>query len=727
MMRFPFYKQLNQRDCGPTCLKMIAEFYGKKYSLQKIRELSHLTREGVSLLGVSNAAESIGMRCMGVRISYKQLEKEAILPCIVHWKHNHFIVVYNSNSKYVFIADPAFGLIKYTVKEFLDGWLHIRGEIESGGFCLLIEPTPLFFKNRIDELHSYNYKFILSYIIPYRKLLFQLILGLLLGSIIQLIFPFLTQAIVDKGINLKDISFIWIILIGQAVLLMSRTISDFIRDWILLHVSVRVNISIISDFLAKLLRLPIRFFDTKMYGDIIQRIEDHRRIEKFLTDSSLSLCFSIFNVVIFGIILAVYKSTILIIFLSGSILYIIWIYFFFKKRREIDYKRFAQLALNQNSLVQLIYGAQEIKLNNCEKQKRWDWEKIQIQLFRINIKSLSLNQIQQAGALFINEFKNIIITFIAAVSVIKGEMTLGMMLAVQYIVGQLNSPIEHLISFTQSAQDAKISAERIGEIHTLEDEENNNKELITSIPPNKSIEIKNLYFKYDDLDSAFVLENVSFLIPEGKTTAIVGNSGSGKTTLIKLLLGFYLPIKGEIKIGDFNLWEISNSLWRKHCGVVMQEGFIFSDTIANNISISEESTDDNKLYNSIRVANIMEFIETLPLRSKTVIGAEGQGLSQGQKQRLLIARAVYKNPKYVFFDEATNALDSNNEAIIMKNMNEFFKDRTVVVVAHRLSTVRNADQIIVLDKGRIIEKGKHLELLKNKGAYFNLVKNQLEL
>jgi ATP-binding cassette subfamily B protein len=706
---------------------MIAEFYGKKYSLQKIRELSHLTREGVSLLGVSNAAESIGMRCMGVRISYKQLEKEAILPCIVHWKHNHFIVVYNSNSKYVFIADPAFGLIKYTVKEFLDGWLHIRGEIESGGFCLLIEPTPLFFKNRIDELHSYNYKFILSYIIPYRKLLFQLILGLLLGSIIQLIFPFLTQAIVDKGINLKDISFIWIILIGQAVLLMSRTISDFIRDWILLHVSVRVNISIISDFLAKLLRLPIRFFDTKMYGDIIQRIEDHRRIEKFLTDSSLSLCFSIFNVVIFGIILAVYKSTILIIFLSGSILYIIWIYFFFKKRREIDYKRFAQLALNQNSLVQLIYGAQEIKLNNCEKQKRWDWEKIQIQLFRINIKSLSLNQIQQAGALFINEFKNIIITFIAAVSVIKGEMTLGMMLAVQYIVGQLNSPIEHLISFTQSAQDAKISAERIGEIHTLEDEENNNKELITSIPPNKSIEIKNLYFKYDDLDSAFVLENVSFLIPEGKTTAIVGNSGSGKTTLIKLLLGFYLPIKGEIKIGDFNLWEISNSLWRKHCGVVMQEGFIFSDTIANNISISEESTDDNKLYNSIRVANIMEFIETLPLRSKTVIGAEGQGLSQGQKQRLLIARAVYKNPKYVFFDEATNALDSNNEAIIMKNMNEFFKDRTVVVVAHRLSTVRNADQIIVLDKGRIIEKGKHLELLKNKGAYFNLVKNQLEL
>jgi ATP-binding cassette subfamily B protein len=550
---------------------------------------------------------------------------------------------------------------------------------------------------------------------------------LLLGSLIQLIFPFLTQAIVDIGISNEDLSFITLVLIAMLVLVISQTSVEFIRGWILLHVTTRVNISLISDFLIKLMRLPVKFFDTKLVGDLLQRIGDHTRIENFLAVSSLNILFSLFTLVVFAIVLAYYSMTIFLIFIIGSALYAAWVLLFMKKRREVDFKRFAQQADNQSNLIQIITGMEEIKLNNCEKQKRWEWEKIQSKLFRVNIQGLAINQYQQAGAVFFNQIKNVLIIFVAAESVVNGSMSLGMMMAVQFIIGQLNSPIEQMIQFFRSAQDAKISLERLGEIHLNEDEESPDDARVSTLPEKKNIDLKNLSFQYEGPHSSMVINNVDIHIPANKVTAIVGPSGSGKTTLVKLMLGFYPPVKGEIRIGDTNLINISNKTWRQHCGAVMQDGFIFSDTIANNISVSDEYPDKDKLLRAVKIANIQEFIESLPLSYNTRVGLEGVGLSQGQKQRLLIARAIYKNPEFLFFDEATNALDANNEKAIMENLEQFYEGKTVIIVAHRLSTVKNADQIIVIEQGKVVETGTHEELTKKKGAYYLLVKNQLEL
>ena len=726
-MAFPFYKQLDAMDCGPSCLRMIAKFYGKIFSLQSLREKCFITREGVSLLGISDAAEIIGLHTVGVRIDFKKLCEEAPLPCIVHWKQRHFVVVYKIKNNEVFVADPAHGLVKYSEKEFLDCWLSTKTDNEDKGIALLIEPTPDFYTQEDEKINKSGFRFLFSYLRPYRKFIVQLFLGLLLGSLLQLIFPFLTQSVVDVGISNQNLGFIYLVLIAQLVLIISRSTVDFIRGWILLHLGTRINISLISDFLTKLMKLPIRFFDTKMVGDLLQRISDNQMIESFLTSSSLSILFSMMNLIIFSVVLAVYNLTIFSVFLVGSILYTLWIWMFMKRRRELNFKRFAQMSDNQNNIIQLITGMQEIKLNNCEKQKRWDWEHIQARLFRVNIKGLALTQWQQAGSVFINETKNIVISFIAAKAVIDGSITLGMMLAVQYIIGQLNSPIEQMIGFIQAAQDAKISLERLGEIHNKEDEENPDDQKITIIPENKSINIDKLCFQYEGPHSEMVLENLDLKIPEGKITAIVGMSGSGKTTLVKLLLGFYPPVKGEIRVGEIKLENFSAKMWRQKCGAVMQDGFIFSDTIAKNISISEEVIDKQKLLNAVKVANIQDFVESLPLGYNTKIGSDGHGLSQGQKQRILIARAVYKNPDYIFFDEATNALDANNELVIMNNLEKFFQGKTVVVVAHRLSTVKNADNIIVLDRGKIVEMGTHNDLTALKGEYYKLVKNQLEL
>ncbi|MCK5840404.1 MAG: peptidase domain-containing ABC transporter, partial [Bacteroidales bacterium] len=726
MPGFPFYMQMDAMDCGPTCLRMIAKFYGKAYSLQTLRERSYITREGVSLLGTSDAAESIGFRTIGVRLTFEKLVAEAPLPLIAHWKQKHFIVVYKIRKGKVYCADPAHGLIKYTKDEFIKGWVSTRKDEEEQGVCLLLEPSPDFYSTEDDKINKTNFKFLFSYLKPHKKFFLQLIMGMILGSIIQLIFPFLTQSIVDIGINNQDLGFISLILIAQLVLFVSQTFVDFLRGWILLHISTRINISLISDFLIKLMKLPISFFDTKMVGDLMQRIGDHRRIEAFLTGSSLNILFSMLTLVVFSIVLAIYSLQIFAVFMIGSILYIVWVYLFMKKRRELDYKRFSQLSENQSSIIQLITGMQEIKLNNCEKQKRWEWENIQVKLFKVNMASLSLSQYQQAGGVLINEVKNIIITFIAAKSVIDGNMTLGMMLAVQYIAGQLNSPIQQMIGFLQSTQDAKISLERLGEIHNKENEESDEEPKVDILPEHLELNINEVSFQYEGPHSPFVLDDVNLKIPENKITAIVGTSGSGKTTLIKLLLGFYNPVKGKIKLGDIYLDNFSNRQWRSKCGVVMQDGYIFSDSIAKNIAVSDEIVDKSKLLNAVKVANIQEHIESLPLGYNTKIGQNGVGLSQGQKQRILIARAVYKNPEFIFFDEATNALDANNERIIMDNLDQFFKGKTVVVVAHRLSTVKNADQIVVLEKGEIVEKGTHTELTKKKGAYYELVKNQLE-
>jgi ATP-binding cassette subfamily B protein len=733
MKSFPKYIQTDTMDCGPTCLRMVAKHYGRSYTLQYLREKSFITRAGVSLLGISDAAESIGFRTIGIKVNFDKLASEASMPCIVHWKQNHFIVIYeikinsNSNNTSISVADPTHGHIKYTKEEFLKGWISIKSNDENSGIVLLLEPTPKFYELKGEKYDRTKIGFLLRYLKPHKKYLVQLFLGMLLGSLLQLIFPFLTQAIVDKGIGNQNLGFLTLILVAQLLLFAGRMSVDFLRGWILLHISTRIDISLISDFLIKLMRLPIAFFDTKMIGDIIQRIGDHTRIQNFLTGSSLSTLFSMVNLLVFGGVLAYYDLRILVIFFLGNTLYILWIVLFLRHRRDLDFKRFSLASDNQSNLFQLITGMQEIKLNNCEKQKRWRWERIQVNMFKVNIKSLALGQYQQLGSLFLSQTTAIFISFMAARAVIKGDITLGMMMAITYIVGQISAPIDQMIGFIQSFQDAKMSLERLGEIHSKKDEEPEEEQRITILADKQDITVEKLAFRYEGPHSPEVLADISFKIPYGKVTAIVGTSGSGKTTLIKLMLGFYKPEKGEIKIGTNSLNNINGSFWRSKCGVVMQDGYIFSETIAENIAPGEESINLEKLAYASKTANINDYIENLPLGYNTKIGQEGSGISQGQKQRLLIARSVYKNPDFIFFDEATNALDTNNERVIMDNLDKFFKGRTVVIVAHRLSTVKNADQIIVLEKGKIIEKGDHQSLTILKGSYYNLVKNQLEL
>lgn len=731
--KFPQYKQLDAMDCGPTCLRMIAKFYGKTFSLQYLRKRAYISNAGVSMLGISDAAESIGFRTRAYRLNWEQLVNEVPMPCIAHWNQNHFVVIYkikkskSDKDTIIHIADPASGLLKYTKQEFLNCWISTNKTGQKEGTALLLETTPDFYQQEDEQKGKLKFLYLLNYLRPYTKQILQLMLGMLTASVISMIFPFLTQSIVDFGIGNSDLSFIVLVLIAQIILTFGKTANEFVRNWLMLHVTTRISISLISDFLIKLMKLPISFFDVKLIGDIMQRIGDHNRIQTFLTSSLVDIIFAFMTLVVYAFIMATYDMGILLIFFAGSAFYIAWVVLFLKKRRELDTKRFQQASADQSNLVQLVSGMQEIKLNACEKQKRWEWERIQAKLFKVSLKSLALNQNQQIGATFINQAKDVMISFLSAKAVITGDMTLGMMMAVQYIIGQLNAPIQQFIGFTQAAQDAKISLERLGEIHDKDDEEKEGDQKIGIIPQRKNIDIKNLNFQYEGPHSEMVLKNINLSIPARKVTAIVGTSGSGKTTLVKLLLGFYKPTFGEISINGLKLEQYSQREWRKKCGVVMQEGFIFSDSIANNIGVMDEMPDQTKLSNAVKTANIDEFVESLPLGYDTKIGTDGHGLSSGQKQRILIARSVYKDPDYLFFDEATNALDSNNEKTIMQNLDRFFDGRTVIVVAHRLSTVRKADQIVVLDKGNIVEIGNHRELIEKRGAYFNLVKDQLEL
>lgn len=728
MAKFPNYIQRESKDCGPTCIKIVAKHYGKNLSITELRKISETTREGSNLLNLSDASETIGFRSLGVKLTLREL-KEAPLPCILHWNKDHYVVLYKIKNGIFYISDPGFGLLTYTKEEFLKFWIGNNAtDTTQEGIVLLLETTPSFYTNELEEDGDlkFDFKYLSKYLLKYKAFVIQLAIGLLAASLLQLVVPFLTQSIVDVGISNKDVDFIYLVLFAQIALFFGRTGIDIIRSWILLHISARINISLISDFFIKLMKLPISYFDTKMTGDIMQRIGDHSRIEKILTTSSLSVLFSMINFIVFSLVLVYYNTQIFSIFLIGSTLYFLWIKLFLKKRAVLDYKRFSASSQEQSKVIELINGMQEIKLHNAEKQKRWAWEYVQARLFKVSVKNLSLEQAQSVGSSFINELKNIFISILSAKLVIDGDITLGVMLSISYIVGQLNAPVQQLINFVRELQDAKISLDRLGEIHQMDDEELEPENKIHDIPSNAGINIKNLSFRYtgSDID---VLKNINLIIPPNKTTAIVGASGSGKTTLLKLLLKFYNPDQGEIQLANIAFENLSQKAWRSHYGVVMQEGFIFNDSIANNIAIGEETIDKQKLSHAIDVANIREHIESLPLSYNTKIGIEGIGLSTGQKQRLLIARAVYKNPKYLFFDEATSALDANNEKIIMQQLDTFFQDRTVVVVAHRLSTVKNAHQIVVLDKGKIVEIGDHKTLVSIKGNYYNLVKNQLEL
>lgn len=729
LKKFPFYKQADLKDCGPTCLKIIAKHYGKIINIQKLRDLSETTRSGSNLKNIANAAEKIGFRTLGVKISFNKL-KEATLPCVVHWNKVHFVVLYKIKNNKCYISDPAHGKLIYSKKEFIQRWIgNNANETTIEGVTLLLETTPKFYNEEDkDDLKDsdFGFSFLFKYISKYKSFLINLTIGLIAGSLISLIFPFLTQSIVDVGIRNYDLHFIYLILLAQLFLFMGRTAIDILRSWILLHLSTRINISLLSDFFIKLMSLPISFFDVRMTGDILQRINDHKRIETILTSSSLNTLFSTINLIIFGAVLAWYNGYIFLIFIVGTVFYFSWILFFFKRRRDLDYKRFSQVSQEQSKVIELINGMQEIKLHNAEKQKRWNWEYLQAKLFKISIKSLALEQYQSVGSSFINELKNILITVLAAKLVIDGEITLGMMLAITYIVGQLNAPVGQIIYFLKEWQDAKISLERLSEIHRKEDEEQQDIDKIKDIPINEILHINNISFKYVG-SSKIVLNDLKFEITANKVTAIVGVSGSGKTTLMKLLLKFYETTKGNITLGNIDLKNISQTSWRENCGVVMQEGYIFNDTIANNIAVGIDQIDKDRLKHSLKMACIDEFVEGLPLSYNTKIGMEGIGLSTGQKQRILIARAIYKNPKFLFFDEATSSLDANNEKKIMENLNMFFENKTVVVIAHRLSTVKNAHQIIVLKDGKAIEIGSHNELVKMKGDYFELVKNQLEL
>ena len=725
MSNFKHYSQQDAMDCGPTCLRMVSKYYGKSIGINNLRNESQYNREGVSLLGINKAAVSIGFKTIAASITIEDLKTEAPLPCILHWNQNHFVVLYKASINKFTIADPAKGIIKLSKQEFEQGW--ISDKEEQKGIVLLLSPTPTFYQQENDVNRKLGWGLLTKYLLKYKAQIFQLFLGLLLGNLLQLIFPFLTQSIVDTGINTHNLNFIQLILIAQFALFFARTFVEFIRSRILLFVSTHINLSLLSDFWLKLMKLPLNFFDTKQTGDILQRINDHQKIENFITGTALQTIFSVFNLLTFSLVLLYFNANIFLIFTIGSFLYFLWIRIFLKYRRQLNYKQFAANSKENSATMQLIQGMQEIKLNNAEHLKRWEWEGLQASVFKLNFKSLSLSQYQQAGAFFINEGKNIFITYVVATLVLNGNLTLGSMLAIQYIIGQLNSPVEQLIQFTQQAQDAKISLERLNEIHQLDDEEPNQANFNNHLSDNHNIQLSNLNFTYTGAGNTPVLKNINTVFPSGKVTAIVGMSGSGKTTILKLIQKFYENYDGDIKIGDTSLKYISPYYWRNITGSVMQDGFIFSDNIEKNIAVGDESPNYQKLIHACKVANILPFVESLPLGFNTKIGAEGNGISAGQKQRLLIARAVYKNPQFLFFDEATNALDANNEKAIMENLQTFFKGKTVIVVAHRLSTVKDADKILVLENGEFIEEGNHEELTIKRGKYYELVKNQLEL
>jgi len=723
---FPVEYQMDSQDCGPASLKIIAKHFGKFYTLQFMRDRCSITKEGVSLLDLSNGAESIGLRTLAIKCTIGDVVNNIPFPAIVFWKDSHFIVVYHSDKKYVWVSDPVKGHIKYSHEEFRRGWYQ-KGE--NQGVLLAVEPTAEFRDSKAErEQRTNSFSSILKYFFPYRRHFGLILVIMLVVTALQGMLPFISKAVIDVGIKTSDVKFINMVLIGNISILLSVMVFNVLRDWILLHITARVNIALISDYLIKLMRLPVTFFENKLMGDILQRAQDHERIRSFIMNNSLALIFSTLTFVVFTVILLIYNAVIFYIFLTGSILYICWVFLFLSIRKKLDWEYFELISKNQSYWVETVSAIQDIKIYNYEKHRRWKWEEIQARLYYVNKRVLTVTNAQNLGSQFIESIKNMAIVFFCAMAVIEGEITFGVMISTQFIIGMLNGPLIQFINFVVSGQYAKISFLRINEIRQLEDED----ELLTIgtkttlVPEDKSITMGNVHFQYN-VNSPLVLRNIYLKIPENKITAIVGGSGSGKSTLLKLLVRLYKPTYGDIKIGGMNVNLINLRQWREMCGVVMQDGKIFNDTIINNIVLDDEHIDYEKLREVCNLAQIENEINEMPKGFETMIGETGRGLSGGQKQRLLIARALYRDPKFLFFDEATNALDTINERKIVNALKSTFEKRTVVIIAHRLSTIRNADQIVVLDKGSIVEVGNHDYLMEKKGHYFELVSSQIHI
>jgi ATP-binding cassette, subfamily B, bacterial len=721
-MKIVSFKQLDTMDCGPTCLKMVAASYGKDFTLDQLRKITGINKDGVNILGISEGAKEIGFDTDVVEASLEELAGNVQMPFIAYWNTRHFVVVYKIKKNKITFADPASGLQTYNISDFKKRWAK---ENSNSGIVLLLEPTNTFFAHKPPPKTTIKFVHFLKYFLENRRLIFQLLLALLAGNIIQLSIPYLTKSVVDIGIKTHDIHFLYLILLAQLMVTIGRTVIEFVKSWVILGIQTSVNLKMLSDFMFKLLRLPISFYEKKMVGDVMQRLNDFNRVESFITQQSLGIIFSTFNLIVLSAIIIKYNATVYTVYMIGSLIYTLWIWKFLKIRRELDFKSFNISATGNTNFIQLLQGINDIKLATAERKMQWDWERIQVNSVRLNIKTMSVNQIQELGGTFINETKNILVIFLTAKSVIDGNMTLGAMLAIQQIIGQLNGPIQQFVGLSQSMQDAKISLERLNEIYEIEPE-NSNIDALNHIPDG-NISFNDITFTYPGAGNIPVFENLNLTIERNKTTAIVGMSGSGKTTLLKLLLGFYDLDNGNIKIGEESLSKISKELWRKNCGSVLQDGFVFSDTVLQNILLGDDDGSIENVKKASQVAHIHGFIETLPQKYNTIIGSEGNSLSQGQRQRILIARAVYKNPDFLLFDEATSALDSENEAIITQNLSEFFYGKTTIIVAHRMSTIQNADTIIVLDKGKVVEMGNHQQLRKLKGKYYALIKNQLEI
>ncbi|WP_298247821.1 peptidase domain-containing ABC transporter [uncultured Christiangramia sp.] len=721
-VNFPAYRQLDQMDCGPTCLKIIAEYYGKHFKLNFLREISAQQKGGVTFEGLSRALEKIGIDSVGIKADFQELIEDIPLPAIAHWDHNHFLVVYKADRRNVFVSDPAIGRMKYSHNEFQVRW---SGMNENEGILLLVEPKENFLNNDDDEAKPEGMGFLIEYLNPYKEYIGQITLGLFTAMLIQLILPFLTQSIVDYGINYENLDFIYLIVIAQLFLFLTRSVTEVIRDWLLLHISTKVTIAMVSDFLDKLLKLPISFFDSKTTGDFMQRIYDHQRVEEFLSGQSLTIFFDLLSIIVFAFVLGIFNSTILLIFLTGTALFLGWSFLFMKRKEVLDHQQFDLNRKEQSHFLQIIMAVMEIKLNNSEERRKSEWKVNQSRHFGLQSTILKVDHSQIKGGKFINEVTGILIVFWSAKAVISGEISLGTMLAIQFIVGSLYIPISNTIDFLVGYQKAKLSLKRLAEIHNQKSEVYQNDSVCVELAGD--IKLENISFNYGEQGSKAVLKNVSTIFPYGKVTAIVGASGSGKTSLLKVLLKLYKPIDGRISIGNENFEHIEVDNWRRMCGVVLQHGVLFNDTIERNIteSKSDEPLNKKRLTESIQMANLTNLINSLPLGYQTRIGEQGQLLSGGEKQRLLIARAIYKNPKYLFFDEATSSLDAENEKAITENLYHFYRDKTVIIVAHRLSTVKNADQILVMDRGKIVEQGNHQELLSQKGIYYRLIRNQL--